>query len=134
MEKIKVMLDTSAYSAYLRENAEVKQALQEADEIYLNPVVLGELYAGFAHGGREKKNRDILREFLVSPRVEVLVLDEETAERYTAIITYLWSKGTPIPTSDLWIAATAMQYGLKLITTDSHFQKVPQIIVECCTI
>ena len=134
MEKIKVMLDTSAYSAYLRENAEVKQALQEADEIYLNPVVLGELYAGFAHGGREKKNRDILREFLVSPRVEVLVLDEETAERYTAIITYLWSNGPPIPTNDLWIAATAMQYGLKLITTDSHFQKVPQIIVECCTI
>jgi predicted nucleic acid-binding protein len=93
MEKIKVMLDTSAYSAYLRENAEVKQALQEADEIYLNPVVLGELYAGFAHGGREKKNRDILREFLVSPRVEVAVIDEETAERYMAIIAYLWSKG-----------------------------------------
>lgn len=29
MEKIKVMLDTSAYSAYLRGNAEVKQTLQE---------------------------------------------------------------------------------------------------------
>lgn len=134
MEKIKVMLDTSAYSAYLKENAEVKQALQEADEIYLNPVVLGELYAGFAHGGREKKNRDILREFLASARVQVAVIDEETAERYTAIITYLWSKGTPIPTSDIWIAATAMQYGLKLITTDGHYRNVPQIIVECFTV
>ncbi len=134
MEKIKVMLDTSAYSAYLRGNAEVKQALREADEIYLNPVVLGELYAGFARGGREKRNRDILREFLASPRAQVAVIDEETAERYTAIITYLWSKGTPVPTSDLWIAATAMQYGLKLITTDSHFRDVPQIIVECCNV
>jgi tRNA(fMet)-specific endonuclease VapC len=131
MEKIKVMLDTSAYSAYLRGNAEVRQALREADEIYLNAVVLGELYAGFARGGREKKNRDILREFLSSPRVQVAVIDEETVERYTAIITYLWSKGTPLPTSDLWIAATAMQYGLKLITTDSHFRNIPQIIVEC---
>lgn len=134
MEKIKVMLDTSAYSAYLKGNAEVKQALQEADEIYLNPVVLGELYAGFARGGREKKNRDILREFLASTRVQVVVIDEETAQRYTAIITYLWSKGTPIPTSDIWIAATAMQYGLKLITTDSHYRNVPQIIVECCNV
>ncbi len=134
MEKIKVMLDTSAYSAYLRGNEDVKHALREADEIYLNPVVLGELYAGFAHGGREKKNRDILREFLDSPRVQVVVIDEETAERYTAIITYLWQKGIPIPTSDLWIASTAMQYGLKLITTDSHYRNVPQIIVECCTI
>jgi predicted nucleic acid-binding protein len=134
MEKIKVMLDTSAYSAFLRGNPEVKQALQEADEIYLNPVVLGELSAGFARGGREKKNREILREFLASPRTQVTVIDEETAERYTAIITYLWSKGTPIPTNDLWIAATAMQYGLKLITTDSHYRNVPQIIVEYCAI
>jgi len=134
MEKIKVMLDTSAYSAYLRGNAEVKQALREADDIYVNPVVLGELYAGFTRGSREKKNRDILREFLSSPRVQVAAIDEETAERYAAIIAYLWAKGTPMPTSDLWIAATAMQYGLKLITTDSHFGDMPQIIVECCPV
>jgi tRNA(fMet)-specific endonuclease VapC len=134
MEKNKVMLDTSAYSAYLRGNDDVKHALGGADEIYLNPVVLGELYAGFAHGGREKRNRDILREFLDSPRVQIAVIDEETAERYAAIITYLWSKGTPIPTNDLWIAASAMQYGLKLITTDSHFRNVPQVIVEWCNV
>lgn len=134
MEKNKIMLDTSAYSAYLRGNAEVKFALQEADEIYLNPVVLGELYAGFAHGGKEKKNREILRDFLASPRVQVAVIDVETAERYTAIITYLWSKGTPIPTSDLWIASTAMQYGLKLITTDGHYRNLPQVIVACCNV
>lgn len=128
------MLDTSAYSAYLKGNDDVKLAVGEADEIYLNPVVIGELYAGFARGGREKKNRDILKEFLASPRVQVALIDEETAERYSAIITYLWSKGTPIPTNDLWIAATAMQYGLKLITTDGHYRNVPHIIVECCNV
>jgi predicted nucleic acid-binding protein len=131
MEKNKVMLDTSAYSAYLRGNEDIRQLIREADEIYLNPVVLGELYAGFAHGGKEKKNRDILRQFLESPRVQVVVIDEETAERYSAIIAYLWAKGSPIPTSDLWIASTAMQHGLKLITTDGHFRLVPHIIVEC---
>jgi hypothetical protein len=25
-----------------------------------------------------------------------------------------------------------MQYGLKLLTTDTHYQKVLQIIVACC--
>ena len=134
MEKIKVMLDTSAYSAFLRGNEEVKQALQAAEEIYLNPVVLGELYAGFAQGSREKKNRDILGEFLASPRVQIAVIDEETSERYAAILAYLWSKGKPIPTNDLWIASTAMQHGLKLITTDGHYRDVPQIIVECCSV
>ena len=61
-----------------------------------------------------------------------MVLDEETAERYAVIAAYLQSQGTPIPTNDLWIAATAMQYGLKLLTTDTHYQRVPQIIVGCC--
>jgi tRNA(fMet)-specific endonuclease VapC len=130
VEKIKVMLDTSAYSALLRGNDDVKRALQEADELYLNPVVIGELLAGFAHGGKEKKNRDILKEFLSSPRLHVVDIDEETSERYAVIINYLWEKGTPIPTNDLWIAATAMQHGLKLVATDGHYRNIPQIIVE----
>ena len=134
MEKHKVMLDTSAYSAFLRGNDEIKRALQEADEIYLNAVVLGELYSGFAQGSKEKKNREILKDFLSSPRIQIAGLDEETAERYAAIITYLRAKGTPIPTNDLWIAATAMQYGLKLLTTDNHYRAVPQIIVECFSV
>lgn len=134
MEKVKIMLDTSAYSAYLRGNEDVKQAIREADDIYVNPVVLGELYAGFAHGGKEKRNSEILRDFLATPRVQVAVIDEETSERYAAIIVYLWVKGTPLPTNDLWISATVMQYGLKLVTTDSHYRNVPQIIVECCAV
>jgi predicted nucleic acid-binding protein len=32
-------------------------------------------------------------------------------------------------TNGLRIAATAMRYGLKLLTMDSHSRKVPQIIV-----
>ncbi len=132
MEKSKVMVDTSAYSAFLRGNEEIKQAIMEAEEIFLNPVVLGELYAAFGMGGKEKKNRNILKDFLSSPRVQVVVLDEETAERYAAIVVYLQAQGTPIPTNNLWIAATAMQYGLKLLTTDTHYQKVPQIIVAYC--
>jgi predicted nucleic acid-binding protein len=38
------------------------------------------------------------------------------------------------PTNDIWIAASTMQHGLKLITTDKHYLKLPQIIVECCSI
>jgi tRNA(fMet)-specific endonuclease VapC len=133
MEKIKVMLDTSAYAALLRGNEDIQRVLQEADEIYLNPVVLGELLAGFVHGGKEKRNRGILKEFLASPRLQVVDINEETSERYAVIINYLWEQGTPIPTNDLWIAATAMQHGLKLVTTDGHYRNVPQIIVECCS-
>ena len=36
--------------------------------------------------------------------------------------------GGPIPTNDVWIAASAMQHGLPVVTTDSHFSRVPQIL------
>jgi len=124
------MLDTSAYSAFLRGNTGIKSSLQEADEIYFNPVILGELLAGFAAGKHEKRNITILREFLSSPRVKVVNIDEETSERYAAIFKYLRAEGTPVPTNDLWIASSAMQHGLKVITTDFHYLKVPQIMVE----
>jgi len=30
----------------------------------------------------------------------------------------------------LWIAASAMQHGLKVLTTDKHYLEIPQIITE----
>lgn len=131
MEKSRMMLDTSAYSAFLKGNPEIKLTIQQADEIFLSPIIIGELLAGFAMGKSEKKNRSILQEFLSSPRVKVVDIDEDTSERYAVIIDYLRKQGTPIPTNDIWIAASAMQHGLKVLTTDNHYHKVSQIITEC---
>ena len=124
------MLDTSAYSAFLRGNQQIKLSLQHADKIFLNPIILGEIVDGFIMGKRERKNSTILQEFLSSPRVTIVSIDEETSERYGVITGYLRKEGTPIPTNDLWIAASAMQYGFKILTTDKHYLKVPQIIAE----
>ncbi|MBW2554132.1 MAG: type II toxin-antitoxin system VapC family toxin [Deltaproteobacteria bacterium] len=130
MERNKIMLDTSAYSAFLRGNQQIKLSLQHADEIFLNPIILGEILAGFIMGKRERKNRAVLQEFLSSPRVKIVPIDEETSERYGVITSHLRKDGTPIPTNDLWIAASAMQYGFKVLTTDKHYLKVSQIITE----
>ena len=130
METIRILLDTSAYIAFLKGHPGIKQTIQKADEINLNPVVLGELLAGFMKGRRAAQNREILQEFMGSPRVRLMAIDEETSERYASIFNYLREKGTPIPTNDLWIAATAMQFGLRVVTTDRHFQQVPQVIAE----
>lgn len=127
---MRVLLDTSAYSAFMRGDPEVKLVVQQAEEICLSPVILGELLAGFMRGKWRKKNQRELRAFLASPRVNLVNMDEETAERYAVILYSLWTAGTPIPTNDVWIAASAMQHGLRLVTTDAHHQKVGQVIVE----
>jgi len=133
MERNRILIDTSAYSAFLRGDSQMKRSVQQADEIFLNPVVLGELLAGFMVGKNEKKNRAILQDFLSSSRVKIIEMDEETSERYATIVRYLRTKGAPLPTNDLWIAASAMQHGLKILTMDKHYIEIPQIIAEYYT-
>jgi tRNA(fMet)-specific endonuclease VapC len=127
---MRLLVDTSAYSAFMRGHGEIKAALQEADEIFVNSIVLGELRAGFIKGRRRRKNDDELNTFLASPRVKLLDVTEETAERYAVILNSLWQAGTPILTNDIWIVASSMEHGLELLTTDEHYQKVPQVIVS----
>ena len=60
----------------------------------------------------------------------MVAIDEETAERYAVILNGLWTLGRPIPTNELWIAASAMQYGLTLLTTAAQFKHVAQVLVH----
>lgn len=114
----------------MRGDVAAKEAIQTADAIYLNPVVLGELRVGFLRGRARQKNEERLKQFLGSSRVSIVPVDEGTAERYAVILNGLWTAGTPIPANDMWIAASAMQYGLTVVTTDAHFLKIPQILVS----
>jgi len=125
----RLTLDTSAYSAFKRNHSEVAQRLRRAREIIVPTIVLGELLGGFEVGGRAPRNRDELRHFLESPRVRLAAITRDTAERYAVIYASLRASGHPIPTNDLWIAASAMEHGTELVTLDRDFRHVPQILV-----
>jgi tRNA(fMet)-specific endonuclease VapC len=124
-----LLLDTSAYSAATRV-AGIKEAIEEADFIFMNAVTLGELLSGFRGGQHYEQNVIELHAFLKREEAEILSIERATAERYAFIRNYLKQTGTPVSPNDLWIAATAMQYGLKLLTTDRDFEKIPQILIE----
>jgi len=119
-----ILLDTNAYTAFMLGATEVVDVVAYADRLYLNSIVLGELLGGFAAGTREPKNRAELARFLDSPRVEVLPITADTADSYALIYAGLRRKGHPIPTNDLWIAASAMEHGAALLTRDAHFSHI----------
>jgi tRNA(fMet)-specific endonuclease VapC len=123
-----VVLDTNVYSGFMRGEPGAVRALRAAREIQIPLIVMGELLAGFAAGGRSGKNRDQLNRFMASPRVTVLLPDERTARHYADVYLSLRLQGTPIPTNDLWIAALARQHRLPLLTFDAHFQRVPGLV------
>lgn len=125
----RILLDTSAYSAFRRGHAEIVKEVQGAEQIVLVSIVLGELLAGFVRGTKQDENRSDLQAFLSSARVQAADVNAETAERYAVIVENLAKAGTPIPTNDIWIAACAMQHGLRLVTTDAHYKRVPHVLV-----
>ncbi|MDE2094768.1 MAG: type II toxin-antitoxin system VapC family toxin [Burkholderiales bacterium] len=119
-----VLLDTNAYTAFMLGAAEVFEVVAHAERLYLTSIVLGELLGGFAAGTREPKNRAELARFLDSPRVEVLPVTAQTADSYALVYVGLSRKGQPIPTNDLWIAASALEHGAALLTRDAHFSQI----------
>ena len=122
-----ILLDTNAYTAFMRGEAQVVEVVAHADTLYLNSVVLGELLGGFAAGTREQKNRAELARFLDSPRVEVLPITAQTADSYALVYAGLRRRGQPIPTNDLWIAASALEHGAALLTRDAHFAQIDSL-------
>lgn len=129
----KIFLDTSAYSHFKRGHPKVLDAIKHADKLYMNSVVIGELLAGFDGGRFKQQNRGELREFLERDPVCVHPVTEETAERYSLIYNLLKKRGTPIPTNDMWIAASVLETGCFLMTTDTDFAKlelIPSLILE----
>ena len=119
-----ILLDTNAYTGFKTNREEIVRELQTARVIGMSPIVLAELYAGFRLGTREKKNLDELETFRRNPRVQVLQITERTAFFYAHIFAALKQKARPIPSNDIWIAASAMEHGLVLVSFDSHFQQV----------
>lgn len=125
----KIIIDTNFYVAFKRGDETAIITLRKAEYIALNTVILGELLAGFRLGSKERQNREELDMFLDSPRVDLLSIDDETAEYYAHIFAELKNKGCPIPTNDLWLAASAMQHGLALATYDKHFNNINSLLL-----
>jgi len=120
----KIVLDTNAYTRLLIGEEDVLDIIGTADTIYMSIFVLGELYAGFAGGRKERENKETLNRFLLKPTAKILNATAETAEVFGEVKQNLKKAGTPIPINDVWIAAHAIETGSTIITYDSHFKNV----------
>jgi tRNA(fMet)-specific endonuclease VapC len=129
MEVKRLMIDTNIYIEYLRGNTAIRDILDFTEILAFSVVSVGEILTGFYHKKENNKYFDELDKFFYSPRLLIYDIDAETSEFYAKLVNELKLAGNPIPTNDVWIAAQALQHGIKLLTMDNHFKKVPGLFL-----
>lgn len=122
------LLDTNIVIGLFANEPAVVQHLEDADEVLIPSIVMGELYYGAHKSSRVKENIAQLDDFASS--TVVLGCDTQVARRYGEVKERLRQKGQPIPENDVWIAAIALQHDVTLITRDVHFSEVEGLKIE----
>lgn len=123
------LLDTNVVIPMLRQEESALAALDRAEgSLFVSVITLGELRFGARKSGRVEENLQRVEGF--STESEVLLCDEQTAHLYGEVKDGLRRKGLPIPENDIWIAATALQGSLALVTRDVHFENVDGLRIE----
>ncbi|HXH95272.1 MAG TPA: PIN domain-containing protein [Thermoanaerobaculia bacterium] len=131
---MKYLLDTNVLSEVIRKdpNVGVLQRLNEVAprDLVTSVVCVAELRHGaarVAHGARLWKR---IRDEILS-RVNVLPLGEAEAIRAGDLLATLEARGEPIGIEDVWIGATALEYGLQVVTRNlKHFRRIPGLTSE----
>jgi predicted nucleic acid-binding protein len=101
--------------------------LDGAEWVGVTTITLGELRTGFLLGDQRVRNEKELADLLANPVVEVLVVDEEVSRHFAEIVVELRRAGTPLPTNDVWIAATAARVGALVLSYDDHFERIARV-------
>jgi len=116
------LIDTNVIIKFLNGNEKALKILNEADELFISVITIGELYYGVYKSKRVKENIQIISNFLSEQRF--LDIDEKVSKKYGEIKCQLVKKGINIPENDLWISSTAIANNLSLATFDTHFSHI----------
>lgn len=112
----------------LMDVAQTPSSLKLEDrKIVLSTIVAGELLYG-AELTTRRRYAEILDPWLSS--LQQVPCDAGTAVVYGRLRAQLRRKGRPIPDNDIWIAATASQHGLTLVSRDAHFESIDGLLIE----
>lgn len=122
------LLDTAVIIALLANDARVVERIEDAAEVFVPSIVVGELFYGARRSSRPKENLAWVNELVQESTI--LACDTETSRWYGVVKDLLRQKNSPCPENDLWIAALALQYGLTLVTRDVHFSEVTNLRIE----
>ena len=138
------LLDTNHCSKLLfRPQSKITQHLSDiADSpVLINPIIAGELHYMAEKSERKTENREIISAFL--DEILIRPLDRRTCDTFATIKVGLYMKFGPkdhkllrntrihqigFSDHDIWIAATAITYHVTLVTADTDFARIREVV------
>jgi tRNA(fMet)-specific endonuclease VapC len=128
--RLSYLVDTDWAIWWMRGRSEVVASLtaKERDGLAISIVTLAELYEGVESTRDPDTARRVLDDFL--KLVTVIPISQKVAARFGAEAARVRRLGQDLPDFDLVIAATAMQHGLTLLTENTHFGRIANLVIQ----
>jgi tRNA(fMet)-specific endonuclease VapC len=127
-----VVIDTGVFILWERRGRSVESRLSQLDRPgYISVATASELLVGVhrADSVSRRNARDAFVEALLH-KFPILGIELPIARIHARLSAELTQKGTPIGYHDLWIAATALNYGCAVLTTNAReFTRVTNLEV-----
>jgi predicted nucleic acid-binding protein len=123
------LIDTSILIHLMGGHPKARSRLDSLTQLtpaYTSVIAEGELLAGIYRLPADARERELQMARVVLGRLKILPVNSSLADRYGRVRAYL----KPRSRNDAWIAATALEHGLILVTDDADFGRVPDLIVE----
>jgi predicted nucleic acid-binding protein len=124
-----LVFDTTVLAKMLDNNTKVIKFVSEQDyNTFTIPLACdSEIRFGYNNGSRELINLTNYEQFKNAFGAIVYIPTEETSKIYAELTTFARKNGIVLSNNDLWIAASSLEIGGKLITLDKDFTYLPQI-------
>lgn len=122
------LLDTDVCIALIKGQHGIQERIRDIDpmDIKISDVTLAELYFGAYKSGREKHFDDVKKIDSLFESYPILHL-----RKYGELRWMLEQKGMKIGDMDMFIAATALEEDLILVTGNTdHFDRIPDLKIE----
>lgn len=98
-------------------------------ELGVSAVTLGELRLGVLQAREPAVAARRLSTYQIAQRFEPLVIDEAVSEAWALLVSQLRATGRKAPLNDTWIAATAIAHNVPVVSQDSEYDHMPNLIV-----
>jgi predicted nucleic acid-binding protein len=130
-----ILIDASVLIDFERGRIDLTSQIRdrEQEEFFLSVITASELLHGVwrAQEPQVRSRRSAFVEAILE-KFPILPVDLSTARIHAQLWADLASRGIMIGTHDMWLAATCIAHGHKLVTGNlREFTRVPGLTVEC---